>query len=115
MSAYGSVEKDTVVYWSMGLVYDPRGIARSNDHQAQSGWGVTNGIRADARSFTGAYGSVEKDTVVYGSGKWVCTHDVWVLWEGHGMVRMLLTGCMVRVCQYWAYGHGQEGTFLAWG
>jgi hypothetical protein len=26
MSAYGSVEKDTVVYWSMGLVYDPRGL-----------------------------------------------------------------------------------------
>jgi hypothetical protein len=42
-------------------------------------------------------------------------HDVWVLWEGHGMVRMLLTGRMVRVCQYWTSGCGQEGTFLAWG
>jgi hypothetical protein len=23
---------------------------------------------------------------------WVSTYDAWVLWEGHGMVRMLLTG-----------------------
>jgi hypothetical protein len=27
------------------------------------------------------------------------------------MVRMLLTGRMVRVCQYWTYERGQEGTF----
>jgi hypothetical protein len=26
------------------------------------------------------------------SGTWVRTHGAWVLWEGHGMVRMLLTG-----------------------
>jgi hypothetical protein len=77
--------------------------------------GVTNGIRADSHSFTGAYGSVEKDTVAYGSGTWVRTHDAWVLWEGHGMVRMLLIGHTVRVCQYWTYGRGQEETFLAWG
>jgi hypothetical protein len=72
--------------------------ARSNDRQAQGDWDVTNGIRADLRGFTGAYGSVEKDTVAYRSGMWVLTHDAWVLWEGHGMVRMLLTGRMVRVC-----------------
>jgi hypothetical protein len=36
--------------------------------------------------------SVEKDTVTYGSEMWVRTHDAWVLWEGHGMIRMLLTG-----------------------
>jgi hypothetical protein len=30
------------------------------------------------------------------------------------MVRMLLTGRMVRVGQYWMYGRGQEGMFLAW-
>jgi hypothetical protein len=53
--------------------------------------------------------------VAYRSGMWIRTHDVWVLWEGHGMVRMLLTTRMVHVCQYWIYGHGQEGTFLAWG
>jgi hypothetical protein len=66
----------------VGLVYDLRGTARSNDRQTRSGWGVTNGIRADPHGFMGAYGS----------GTWVRTHDVWVLWEGHGMVRMLLTG-----------------------
>jgi hypothetical protein len=53
--------------------------SRSNDHYPQSDWGVTNGIRADTRSFTGVYKSVNKDTVAYGSGMWVCTHDVWVL------------------------------------
>jgi hypothetical protein len=30
----------------------------------------------------GVCGSVEKDTVAYGSGTWVRTHDVWVLWNG---------------------------------
>jgi hypothetical protein len=53
--------------------------SRSNDCQAQSGCGVTNGIRVDPYGFRGTYGSVEKDMVVYGSGMWVCTHDVWVL------------------------------------
>jgi hypothetical protein len=33
--------------------------------------------------------------------------------EGHSMIRMLLTGRAVHVCQYWTYGRGQEGTFLA--
>jgi hypothetical protein len=37
-------------------------------------------------------------TVTYGSVTWVRTHNAWVLWEGHDMIRMLLTGCMVRVC-----------------
>jgi hypothetical protein len=89
--------------------------AKSNDRQVQSGWGVTNGSRVDPRGFTGTYGSVEKDTVAYESGTWVHTHDTWVLWEGHSMVHKLLTGRTVRVCQYWMYGCGQEGTFLAWG
>jgi hypothetical protein len=40
----------------------------------------------------GTYESIEKDTVAYGSGTWVRMHDAWVLWERHGMVRMLLTG-----------------------
>jgi hypothetical protein len=51
----------------------------SNDLQARGGWGITNGIRADPRGFMGAYGLVEMDTVVYRSGTWVRTHDVWVL------------------------------------
>jgi hypothetical protein len=87
------------------------GAIRSNDRQARGGWGVTNSIRADPRGFTGAYGSVEKDTVVYRSETWVRTHDTWVLWEGHGMICMLLIGCTVYICQYWTYGCGQE--FLA--
>jgi hypothetical protein len=37
-------------------------------------------------------------TVTYGSVTWVRTHYVWVLWEGHDMIRMLLTGCTVCVC-----------------
>jgi hypothetical protein len=78
-----------------------------------SGWGVTNGIRADSRGFTGAYRSVDKDTIAYGLRTWVHTHDAWVLREGHGMVRMLLTGRTICVCQYWMYRRGQGGTFLA--
>jgi hypothetical protein len=91
------------------------GAVRSNDRQTEGGWDVTNSIRADPHGFTGAYGSVENDTVAYGLGTWVRTHDAWVHWEGHGMVRMLLTRHMVCVCQYWTYERGQEGTFLAWG
>jgi hypothetical protein len=79
------------------------------------GLGIINGIRADPRGFTDVYGSVEKDTVAYGSGTWIRTHDVWVLWKRHVMIRMLLTGRTVCVCQYWMYGCGQEGMFLAWG
>jgi hypothetical protein len=89
----------------VGLVYDPRGLSGVTTARPR-GLGVTNGIRADPHGFTDAYGSVEKDTVAYGSGTWVRTHDVWVLWEGHGMVRMLLTGRTVHVYQYWMYGRG---------
>jgi hypothetical protein len=53
--------------------------------------------------FTGAYGSVEKDMVAYGSGMWVRMHNAWVLWEGYSMVHMLLTGCtdMARRGHFW--------------
>jgi hypothetical protein len=44
------------------------GAARSNDRQTWSDWGVTNDIRTDPHGFMGMYGSVEKDTVAYGSG-----------------------------------------------
>jgi hypothetical protein len=40
---------------------------------------VTNDIGANPCGFTGAYRSVEKDTIAYGSGSWVRTHDAWVL------------------------------------
>jgi hypothetical protein len=40
---------------------------RSNERQTQSGWGVTNDIRADTHDFTGVYGSIEKDMVSYES------------------------------------------------
>jgi hypothetical protein len=30
------------------------------------------------------------------------------------MVCILLTRYIVHVYQYWMYGRGQEGTFLAW-
>jgi hypothetical protein len=86
---------------------------RSNDRQIRSDWGVTSGIRADPCDFSDAYESVEKDMVAYGSGTLVRTYDTWVLWEEHGMIRILLTGCMVRVCQYRTYERGQEGMFLA--
>jgi hypothetical protein len=75
---------------------------------------VINAIRDGPHGFTGAYESVEKDIVAYGLGTWVRTHDMWVLQEGHNMVHMLLTRCMIRVCQYWTYRCGQEGMFLAW-
>jgi hypothetical protein len=55
------------------------GGVRSNNRQAQRDWGVTNGIRADPRGLTGAYVSIEKDTVADGSGMWVRMHDAWVL------------------------------------
>jgi hypothetical protein len=91
------------------------GAARSNDRQAQSDWGVTNGIRADPHGFTGAYESVEKDTVAYRSGMWIRMHDTWVLREGHIMVCMLLTRYMIHVCQYWTYRRDRGGMFLTWG
>jgi hypothetical protein len=88
------------------------GAVRSNNRQTQSVWGVINGIRVDPRGFMGAYRSVEKDTVAYESGTWVRTHNACVLREVHGMIRMLLTGHMICICQYWTYRCGQE-SFLA--
>jgi hypothetical protein len=90
------------------------GATRSNDRQARSGRGARNGIRVDPRGFKGAYGSVEKDTVAYGSGTWVRTYDAWVLREGHGMVCMLLTGRTIRIYQYCTYRRSHGGMFLAW-
>jgi hypothetical protein len=55
--------------------------------------------------------SIEKNMVAYGSETWVHTYDTCVIWERHGMVSMLLTGCTICVCQYWTYKHGQMGCF----
>jgi hypothetical protein len=41
--------------------------------------------------------------IAYRSGMWAYMHDMWVQWEGHGMLCMLLTRRMLRVCQYWMY------------
>jgi hypothetical protein len=46
--------------------------------------------------------------VAYRSGTWVRTHDTWFLWDGHGMVHMLLIGYTIRVCQYWMYERDQD-------
>jgi hypothetical protein len=43
------------------------------------------------------HGLVEKDIVAYGSGTSIHTYDVCVLWDGHDMIRMLLTGCTVCI------------------
>jgi hypothetical protein len=72
----------------------------SNNHQTQSGWGVTIGTRAEARGFTSVYESVEKNTAAYEPDTWVCTHGVCARCEGHNMIHTLLTGCTVCVCQY---------------
>jgi hypothetical protein len=45
---------------------------------------------------------------------YVRMHGAWFIWEGQGMVHMLLIEHMVQVCQYWIYERGQEETFLAW-
>jgi hypothetical protein len=82
--------------WSYGAV-------KSNNHQGRSGWGVIDGIRVDHRGFKGTYGPIEKDTVAYKSGTWVHMHDAWILWEGHGMVCMVLTGHTICV---WTWPSG---------
>jgi hypothetical protein len=78
----------------------------SNDWQTHSGWGITNGIRADSHDFMGVYRSVKKNMIAYGSGTWVHMNDAWVLWEGHDMVFMLLTERTVCVYQHWTYKRG---------
>jgi hypothetical protein len=45
------------------------------------------------------YGCLTYDMVAYGSGTWVRMHNAWVLWEEHGMVRMLLTRWTIHVFQ----------------
>jgi hypothetical protein len=100
--------------WSVGLVYNPTRLSGVTTNMSEVAGVLQNGIRVDTHGFTGTYESVEKDTVTYGPGTWVRTHNAWVLWERFGMVRMLLTGRTIRVCQYWTYGSDQERTFTLW-
>jgi hypothetical protein len=67
----------------------------SKAHQVRSDCSVIIGIRADSRGFTDAYVSVENSIVEYELGTWVHTHDVWVHYERHNMIHMLLTGALV--------------------
>jgi hypothetical protein len=98
----------------VGLVYDPKEVTGVTTVRPGV-IGVSQMVSEPTLTVSRAYRSIEKDTVVYGSGTWIHTHNVWVLWKGHNMVHMLLTGRMIHVCQYWMYGRSQEGTFLAWG
>jgi hypothetical protein len=50
----------------------------TNGRQIESGWSVTNVIRADSHNFTSMYESIEKDTIVYESETWLRTHDALV-------------------------------------
>jgi hypothetical protein len=99
----------------VGLVYDPRGLSGVMTARPGVAGVLEMVLEPTFMVSQRVYGSVEKDTVAYESGTWVHKYDMWVLSEGHDMVRMLLTGHTIRVCQSWTYEHGEEGTFLAWG
>jgi hypothetical protein len=43
-------------YWYVGTIYDPRELPGVSTADPGIGWGVTNGIRADPRGFTGVCG-----------------------------------------------------------
>ena len=53
--------------WSVGTIYDPRELPGVSTAGPGIGWGVTSGIRADPRGFTGVCG-------LGGSGIWRMTH-----------------------------------------
>jgi hypothetical protein len=55
--------------WSMGTIYDPRELPRVSTVGPGIGRGVTSGIRADPRGFTGMCG-------LGGSGIWRMAHVV---------------------------------------
>jgi hypothetical protein len=59
----------------VGLVYDSRGLPGVTTARSEVARVLQIDTRADPRSFTGAYESVEKDTVAYELGTWVHTHD----------------------------------------
>jgi hypothetical protein len=72
----------------VGLVYDPMGLPGVTPDRPRV-TGVLQVVSVPTLTVSqGAYESIEKDMVAYGSGTWVRMHDVWVLWEGHGMVCM---------------------------
>jgi hypothetical protein len=53
--------------WTVGTIYDPRELPGVSTAGLGIGWGVTNGIRADSRGFTGVCG-------LRGSGTWHMVH-----------------------------------------
>jgi hypothetical protein len=59
--------------WSMRTIYDPRELPEVSTADLGIGRGVTSGIRADPRGFTGVCG-------LGGSGIWRMTH---MGWAGH--------------------------------
>jgi hypothetical protein len=42
--------------WSVGIIYDPSKLPGVSTAGLGIGWGVTSGIRADPRGFTGVCG-----------------------------------------------------------
>jgi hypothetical protein len=62
--------------WYVVTIYDPRELPGVSTADPGIGWGVTSGIRADPRGFTGVCG-------LGGSGKW-CMAQVGPEWS-HGM------------------------------
>jgi hypothetical protein len=42
--------------WSAGTIYDPNELPEVSTAGLRIGWGVTSGIRADPRGFTGVCG-----------------------------------------------------------
>jgi hypothetical protein len=62
--------------WYAGTIYDPRELPRVSTAGLGIGWGVTSGLRADPRGFTGVCG-------LGGSGIWRMAH-VGLKWS-HGM------------------------------
>jgi hypothetical protein len=86
----------------VALVYNPR-AARSNNRHAQSGWVVTNGIRADHHSFTNVYRSIEKNTIAYGSGVYGSVEKNMVAYESGMWVYMQDVGGPLRGTWYGMY------------
>jgi hypothetical protein len=56
--------------------------------------GELPGVTTARLGVAGVLQMVSKPTLVVSR---VRTYDVWVIWEGHGMIHMLLIGCAVRV------------------
>jgi hypothetical protein len=65
--------------WSVGMIYDPRELPGVSTAGPGIGQGVTNGIRANPRGFTG----------VCGLGVWV--YGAWRMWARSGHMAWHMT------------------------